>query len=166
MAKLSNNQITRIGVISDTHGTADPRICKIFQGVDLIIHAGDIGPGVLTELETIAPVSAVQGNMDRFVCDRPLHEIEIIEIAQKKLLVTHIYGFPRRITKELQELTAKLSPDVIIFGHSHYATNEIADGKLYLNPGSAGSPRFALKRSLAILTISSHDIHAEIIHLD
>jgi len=155
-----------IGVVSDTHGMVDPSLFTILKDVELIIHAGDIGEDVITELETIAPVIAVSGNMDHYLTGYHLNKIEILELGGKKIMVTHIFGYPRRISPELIDLRSKESPDVIIFGHSHFPLNESVDGILYLNPGSAGPARFAFKRSVALLTITPVSVSAEIIELD
>lgn len=144
----------------------DEKMYVIFKGVKMIIHAGDIGRDVLSELETIAPVVAVEGNMDYCLDEKTLKPIEILEINDKKIMVTHIFGYPRRISQTLKELREKVSPDVIIFGHSHIPVNESVDSILYLNPGSAGPAKLAFKRSVAILSVTQENVWASIIYLE
>ena len=125
----------KIGVISDTHNYLDPKISKLFEGVEHIFHAGDIGmPMVLLELENIAPVTAVLGNNDTGL---PYNETEVVQLAGRKFLIHHIINAykpsetaQRRITRE--------KPHAVVFGHSHQPFNEGIGGTLYFNPGYAG----------------------------
>ena len=138
----------RIGVISDTHNYLDPRIASIFEGVDHILHGGDIGlPWLIMELESIAPVTAVLGNNDLGL---NFKETEVVELSDTRILVRHIVdiGSPG---DPVHEQIQKAKPAVVVFGHSHKAFSETRDGILYLNPGYAGKPRFNLGRSVAIL---------------
>ena len=138
----------RIGVISDTHNYLDPRIASIFEGVDHILHGGDIGlPWLIMELESIAPVTAVLGNND---VGLDFKETEVVELSDTRILVRHIVdmGSPG---DPVHEQIQKAKPAVVVFGHSHKAFSETRDGILYLNPGYAGKPRFNLGRSVAIL---------------
>ena len=139
----------KIGVISDTHNFFDPQIPKLFQGVEHILHAGDIGsPRIILELEQIAPVTAVLGNTD----DPGLHfrQTEAIELAGRKFLVHHIVN-PQSLDDLLSSRVAREQPDVIVFGHTHKPFNQTIGGTLFFNPGYAGKSRFGMERSLAIL---------------
>src|SRR5687768_2476727 len=90
----------KIGVISDTHGFLDPTIPKLFEGVDHILHGGDVGsPMVLLELENIAPVTAVLGNVDTGM---PLKLTEVVELGRRKFLLHHIVE-PRNLGDSLNE---------------------------------------------------------------
>lgn len=148
----------RIGVISDTHGLLDPRIKGLFDGVDHILHGGDIGPASLIyELERIAPVTAVTGNTD---CGLDYRETEIVSLAGRKFIVHHIVdvhdpaeGIKNRIQRE--------EPDVVIFGHTHKPHSSTIGKTLYFNPGYAGKPRFNLPRSVALLHCSAEGIRPE-----
>ncbi len=152
----------RIGVISDTHGHLDPAVLRLFRGVDHILHGGDIGTQcVISELESIAPVTAVLGNTDIGIGVR---ETEIIPLAGKKFLVHHVVDImapaevlKRRITSE--------RPDVVVFGHTHRRFCQTLEQTLYFNPGYAGKPRFKLPRSVAILTCDQNGITAEFLEL-
>lgn len=138
----------RIGVISDTHNHFDPKIPTLFNGVDHILHAGDIGlPWIIVELESIAPVTAVLGNNDHGLHFR---ETEVLILAARKFLVHHIVDVFRP-AEPLTRRIAREKPDVVIFGHSHKPFNEVRDGILYFNPGYAGKSRFGQPRSVAVL---------------
>lgn len=152
----------RIGVISDTHGFLDTRVRRIFEGVEHILHGGDIGPStIIYELENIAPVTAVLGNTDGGLDFR---ETEVVLLAGRKFLVHHIVD-----VRAPQELIAgrieREAPDVVIFGHTHKPHNEVVGSTLYFNPGYAGKPRFNLPRSVAILHCEPSGIRAELFPL-
>ncbi|WP_043097244.1 metallophosphoesterase family protein [Kallotenue papyrolyticum] len=152
-----------IGVLSDTHGRFNPAIARHFAGVERIIHAGDIGnEAVLERLKAIAPVTAVTGNVDwGSSLDRQLPRSARLELEGCRIYVTHIGGTPTRLLEHLPEPR----PNVYIFGHTHQALLEEHDGVLFLNPGSAGAPRFGLPASLALLRITQGRATAEIVPL-
>src|SRR6185503_6212075 len=106
----------RIGVISDTHGLLDPRIKSFFDGVEHILHGGDIGPtSIICALEKIAPVTAVLGNTDAGLDYR---ETEIVTLAGRKFLVHHIVD----VTEPAEGIKGRIEregPDVVVFGHTH-----------------------------------------------
>jgi uncharacterized protein len=161
-----------IGVISDTHiptrTTALPKtIAEAFQNVDYIIHAGDLTElTVIDELEQIAPVLAVQGNMDTGTAKEFLPKTNQLKIMNWTIGVTHdpaaAYG-----TSNLREIAKQNNLDVIIFGHTHTAGIKWEDKKLYLNPGSPTDPQppFLSKPTVAILKITKEAIIPEIIDL-
>lgn len=153
-------QHLKLGVISDTHGRFDPAIASIFKGVDCIIHAGDIGRvDVISQLEQIAPVLAVEGNND----SPGLYPAERIErLAGRTILVRHIFGELHQIGKKERQVLERLGPDMVIFGHSH-RPYEAALGKTILfNPGSAGPKRFSLPRAVGLVFISASSIKTQI----
>ncbi len=139
----------RVGLISDTHGLLRPEAKQALSGVDLIIHAGDIGtPEVLEELRALAPVRAVRGNNDRGPWTRGLPETEALELEGASLYVLH----------DLNELD--LDPAAggfaaVIAGHSHRPAMDTRDGVLYINPGSAGPRRFSLPVAVGFLEIAA-----------
>ncbi len=152
----------KIGVISDTHGFLDPRVEKIFAGVDHILHGGDVGPhSLLVELELIAPVTAVLGNTDVGI---ELKLTEIKELAGRKFLLQHIVN-PHAPAGDLEARLATEKPDVVIFGHTHKPLCETIGGILFFNPGYAGPQRFKLERSVAILHGDRKRIRPEYITL-
>jgi putative phosphoesterase len=153
----------RIGVISDTHGYLDPRAAVALKGVARIIHAGDIGsPTIIDTLEAIAPVDAVQGNVDagtplarRFPASRQLAIEDVL------IHITHFGGQPAKLARALPQP----KPNVYIFGHSHVALLETLNGVLFLNPGAAGRPRFGGGLSVAILDVEAGRAKAQIVLL-
>jgi uncharacterized protein len=152
----------KIGIISDTHGFLDPRIAQIFNGVEHILHAGDVGShSLLLELETIAPVTAVLGNTDGGV---DLNLTEVAALDGRKFLVHHIVN-PHALTDELKVRIARERPDVVVFGHTHKPFNQIIGVVLFLNPGYAGKPKFGAERSVAILHCDDKEIRAEYLPL-
>ena len=152
----------KLGLISDTHGFLDPKLTRIFRGVDHILHAGDIGPDhLIAQLEAIAPVTAVLGNNDNSPCF-PL--TKVVAIDELKLLVHHIVS-PRALTGELKERISREQPDVVVFGHSHKQFCERIDGVLFVNPGYAGKPRFSLERSVALLEADGKEIQVRSVTL-
>ncbi|HSY20201.1 MAG TPA: metallophosphoesterase family protein [Candidatus Acidoferrales bacterium] len=152
----------KIGVISDTHGHLDPRVEKIFAGVDHILHAGDIGfASIILELEMIAPVTAVLGNCDT---DIDYRLTETVELARKKFLVHHIVN-PRDLSETAANRITKDKPDVVVFGHTHKRFAETLNGILYFNPGYSGKPKHGSDRSVAILHLEGKTIRHEFIGL-
>ena len=148
-----------IGVISDTHNFLDPKIPKLFRGVEHILHAGDIGQArIILELENIAPVTAVLGNNDDGTLNCRLSEV--VELARRAFLIHHIV-VPHALREDLQSLISKHNPQVVVFGHTHQPFCETVNGTLYFNPGYAGKPRFGMERSIAILKCDQQTITPE-----
>ena len=138
----------KIGVISDTHNFFDPKIPKFFEGVDHILHAGDVGlPSIILQLEQIAPVTAVYGNTDSGL---NLRETEIIDLSHRKFLIHHIVDVHNPSDLFRRRFDAA-KPDVVVFGHTHQPFNHQIGSTLFLNPGSAGKKRFNLPRTLGVL---------------
>lgn len=152
----------KIGVISDTHGFLDPKIFKLFAGVEHILHAGDIGfASIILELEDIAPVTAVYGNTDT---DLPFKETEVVELAARKFLVHHIVN-PLAPDDKVKYRITRERPNAVIFGHTHKRFCETIDGILFFNPGYSGKPKLNLLRSAAILHCDEKEIRAEFLTL-
>ncbi len=145
----------KIGVLSDTHGFLDPRIARIFAGVDHILHAGDIGDAMIElELKFIAPVTVAQGNVDAGL---PFKLTEVVTLARKKFLVHHIVN-PGALSETVAAEIARQKPDAVIFGHTHKAMAQTVDGVFFFNPGYAGKPRFGAARSVGLLHVAGKDI--------
>lgn len=136
-----------VGVISDTHGLLRPEAIAALQGVDAILHGGDIGPEqILTDLADIAPVTAIRGNVDTAPWCAALPETRVLTLAGVTIHMLH----------DLKTLGADPAAEgygVVISGHSHKPLIERRDGVLYLNPGSAGRRRFRLPVTLARLDL-------------
>ena len=158
-----------IGLISDTHIPDRARILpqnviEAFSDVELILHAGDLtSPGVLEELEEIAPVMAVQGNMDR-ANGIDLPKAKVVEVEGLKIGVIHGEVYPRADSDQLIYLAKELDVDILVSGHSHQPKIEQKDGVLLLNPGSPIVPRLA-DRTVMLLEINNREVDVEIIKI-
>jgi len=152
----------KIGVISDTHNFLDPRVLEIFRGVEHILHGGDIGQrDLLSELETIAPVTAVAGNTD----DDPTYKpTAIVTLNERKFLLHHIVT-PGEFNQPIARRIASEEPDVVVFGHTHKPYAQQFGKTLFLNPGSAGKGRFGLGRSVVLMDCGPDAITHELIWL-
>ena len=147
-----------IGVISDTHGLLRPEAVTALHGVEMILHAGDIGkPEILDELNKIAPVTAVCGNNDTGDWARNIPDRQHLEIGGISIYMLHDL-------KEFNSADEAIDADVLIFGHSHKPMIEERDGVVHLNPGSAGPRRFKLPVTVALLNVEGQ-VSAEIINL-
>ena len=152
----------KIGVISDTHNFLDPRIPELFKGVEHIIHGGDVGTmEIISELEKIAPVTAVSGNTDLGL---PLKEVEVFELGRHKFLLQHIVQ-PDTPAVLHSDRVQREKPNVIVFDHTHKPFNQTIGGIWYFNPGYAGKQRFNLERSVALLHFHQDKIRAEFLKL-
>jgi uncharacterized protein len=145
------------GLISDTHGLLRPEVFRVFKGVDVILHAGDIGkPEILEHLQTIAPVIAVRGNNDKGGWAKRLPASRIAEIGTVRVFIIH----------DLKEQKTELQTDdveVVVSGHSHHPLIERRGHILFINPGSAGPRRFTLPVSVARLTIQGTRVNAKLV---
>ena len=145
-----------IGVISDTHGMLRTTVYNALHGVDLIIHAGDVGSlEVLNVLREIAPVYAVRGNMDGGKLSVILAPTEVVDIKGILFYVLHDLGH-----LDLDPASAGFAG--VIYGHTHKPARNEKNGVVYLNPGSAGPKRFKLPVTLARMTLSGFDRELEI----
>lgn len=156
----------RIGVIADTHGLFDPALIEHFAGVTTILHAGDIGDlCVIRQLERIAPVVAVSGNVDQFE-QSGFPRVRVIRRAGVTIAIRHILYERGQLTDEASEWLNDIQPHVCIFGHSHRPGIDQHGGTILFNPGSAGPRRFSLPRGVGVLTIhNSGKIIPELIRL-
>jgi hypothetical protein len=153
----------KVGVISDTHNYLDPQIPKLFEEVEHIFHAGDIGqPHILAELAEIAPVTAVGGNTDDPGYRYPL--TKVIKVGTVSFLLHHIV-YPHHLEEALQQRIERERPDVVIFGHTHKPFAETISRTLYFNPGYAGKSRFGMPRSVAILHREVSELRPEFLPL-
>lgn len=143
----------RLGIISDTHGLLRPEVFDVFREVDHILHAGDVGPpAILTELEALAPVTAVYGNTDGWDLRGRLAQVATIRLDGFDIVVTHGDQFgsptPERLQREFPDA------EIIIFGHTHRPVLTLVDTVVtVMNPGGAGPRRFDLPASVGILEL-------------
>ena len=134
-----------------------PEARIVLEGCDAIIHAGDIGqPEVLEELRQIAPLTAIRGNVDKWACD--MADTAIVAVDGRRIYILHDL-------KALNIDPKRAGFDVVVSGHSHKPRIAEDDGVLYVNPGSAGPRRFSLPVVLALLTVSSEQLEAQIVNL-
>ena|SRR5687767_5322871 len=146
----------RVGLISDTHGLLRPEATEFLRGSDFIIHGGDIGdPGVLRELNAIAPVTAVRGNNDKGAWAEAIPETAVLQVGEIFVYVLHNLA-------ELDLDPATAGFQVVVSGHSHRPSVQRRDGVLYVNPGSAGPRRFKLPISAAELEIRGASVKARL----
>jgi putative phosphoesterase len=160
---VSANSSHLIGLISDTHGMVRPGVHQALAGVELILHAGDVGGDeVLHELEIIAPVLAVFGNTDG-TGNRLLAPAIDRVIGGLSVHVSHGHEVGSPTPARLLE---RYAADVIVYGHTHQQLIARVDGRLVVNPGAAGARRFKLSPSVALLRIVDGQADVELIALD
>lgn len=152
--------------MADTHGFINTEIFNIFNDVDHILHAGDIGTEeILHQLRAIAPVTAVQGNGDFFTGWGKYRQVETLHFNGKTILLTHEAGAPSELSTPMKEVIAARSPHAVVYGHTHFPSILRVDDILYFNPGRAGRDSYTGRPSVGILTINE-TMEAEIIPLD
>ena len=143
----------RLGVIADTHGLLRPEVLDVFRDVDHILHAGDVGPlDLLTELEALAPVTAVYGNTDGWDVRARLPAVARVELDGFRVVVTHGDQLGSPTPDKLQ--AAFPDAEIIVFGHTHRPILTLVDVVVtVMNPGGAGARRFDLPPSVGILEL-------------
>ena len=148
-----------IGVISDTHGLLRPEAVEALRGATKILHAGDVGdPEVLEELEKIAPLTAVRGNVDGGPWARKILLNEVIEVEGISIYMLHVL--------EMLDLKPEAAGfRVVVYGHSHVPKIEEKNGVMYFNPGSAGPRRFKLPVTVGKLIVENQRVRGEIVDL-
>src|SRR5579859_7730235 len=169
----------KIGVVSDTHGYFDPKLPELLAGVDVILHAGDVdSQNILDELEEIAPVHAVRGNVDGADLNLPGELTLLFEGVQIEMqhILPSAQSEVETWSKETGKTHVKRHDDflknyeertrVAIFGHSHEPCLITLSHILFFNPGSAGKKRFVLPRCCGLLEISSKGIQASMVSLE
>jgi putative phosphoesterase len=148
-----------IGVISDTHGLLRPEAVAALRGSNYIIHAGDVGdPQILNQLAAIAPLTAVRGNVDHGAWAQRLPATNVLEIGEVSIYVLH-----RLQDLDLKPEAAKFA--AVVYGHSHVPKEELKNGVLYFNPGSAGPRRFTRPVSVGRLLLADGKLESEIVKL-
>lgn len=150
--ELIRVEARRVGLISDTHNMLRPQVFDVFAGVDLILHAGDVGDDdILDELETIAPVYAVRGNTDRIDNPRLPESRELLINGTLRVHVSHGHEVG---AKPITLVAAYGDANVILYGHTHRELITDREGVLVVNPGAAGARRFDLMPCVAIMTVA------------
>lgn len=161
----------RIGVLSDTHVPVrarrlPPELFTRLQGVDLILHAGDlVDESVLLELQSLAPVEAVAGNMDPPHLHERLKRRKLLQGGGLQIGLIHGDGMRRTTRQRAEEAFRDFQPQVIVFGHSHQPVCTYTGNTLLFNPGSCVDPRRAGRPSYGLLHLDSGGVNGEIIYL-
>lgn len=154
-------RVHSIGLIADTHGLLRPDVHTALAGVDVILHAGDVGEGILDELSLIAPVLAVAGNTDPIGSpDLPPSRLYDAGGITIHLSHGHELGSPTP-----EKLFASYAAQIIVYGHTHRALVSRDGQRWAINPGAAGPRRFDLHPSVALLRLSASQVDVEIIAL-
>jgi hypothetical protein len=152
-------EITKLGLISDTHGLLRPEALRALSGSDLILHAGDVGsPKILEALKAVAPVVPVRGNVDTEAWGRTLPLTQVVSAGSAKVYMLHILH-------DLDLDPAASGFQFVVSGHSHKPGQTQKDGVIYINPGSAGPRRFELPVTVARLDLSKRPWKAEFVDL-
>ena len=148
-----------IGVISDTHGLLRTEAAEALAGVDHILHGGDVGdPGILDTLRSIAPVTAIRGNIDTHGACALLPTTEAVELGGRLFYILHSVH-----DLDLKPEAAGIA--CVVSGHSHKPSIETRNGVLYLNAGSAGPRRFKLPVTLALVMMDKDQMAARVVYL-
>ena len=144
----------RVALLSDTHGLSDPKLPGLFRGCARVLHAGDLVTTlVLHALEGVAEVTAVRGNNDHTPELARLPEHVVVPVGALRALMVHDLGSSERPHPPVRRLLSRERPELVIHGHSHRPTAAVHEGRLFVNPGSAGPRRFSLPRTAAILEV-------------
>ena len=171
-AKLNESSAKTIGIISDTHvpdraKKIPEKVFKVFENVDFIVHAGDLVQlSVIDELEQLAPVLVVAGNMDGPEIRGKLPKMESFKILDRKIGVTHnpraLFGMGK-----MREIAKTNGFDVLVYGHTHSSSLKWERGVLFINPGSptAPAPPFLSKPTVALLRVTKERITPEIVQI-
>ena len=150
-----------IGLISDTHGLVRPEIFTALAGAELLLHAGDVGEGVLDELRALAPVRAVYGNTDGPGTPELEPSLDLVlEGVRVHVSHGHELGAPTP-----ERLVGAYGADVIVYGHTHRQLLVRVGEQWVVNPGAAGPRRFDLQPSVARLTVRDGTSEIELVPL-
>lgn len=151
----------RIGIISDTHGTFDDTLRRFLQDVDEIWHAGDFGSLELAdEIAAFKPLRGVYGNIDGGVTRRVYREFSFFQCENKRVLMTHIGGYPRHYSPQAVAMIQSSKPDIFIAGHSHIlkVIYDPVYRLLHINPGAAGTYGFHKVRTAVRFVVDGDDM--------
>ncbi len=144
----------KVGILSDTHGYVHPRVIDFFTSVDEIWHAGDMGTiSVGNQLGGLKPLRAVYGNIDGQDVRIEFQEVQIFQVEQVKVMLTHIGGYPGRYDPRARLVIGLERPKLFVCGHSHIL-KVIYDKKydlLHINPGAAG--KYGIHKSITAVRL-------------
>jgi putative phosphoesterase len=150
----------KIGVVSDTHGLWRPDVAIALSGVERILHLGDVGnPSIIKEMERIAPVTAIRGNIDREGPCSELPETDVVLVGDRYVYMLHDLN-----TLHLDPAAGKFA--AVLYGHTHKSNCYMRKGVLYFNPGSCGPRRFELPVTVGLLTVREDgELEAKVVPL-
>jgi len=161
--------MTRIGIISDTHGYLDPAVFDFFKDCDEVWHAGDFGSNVAEALQSFKPLKGVYGNIDGDAIRKSFPEEISFRCEGVKIFMIHIGGYPNHYQPGVKEKLLQLKPDLFITGHSHIlkiTRDPSLNNMLHINPGAAGKAGLHQVRTIARLKIDGKKIFdVEVIEL-
>ena len=142
--------MSRIGLISDTHGSLDPRVFEYFKDCDEVWHAGDFGEGVAEQLQSFKPLRGVYGNIDGQKIRSDFPEHIFFDCDGLKVLMIHIGGTPGNYYPQAKKSIELNKPTLFICGHSHIlkVMQDKNYNMLYMNPGAAGNHGFHKMRTV------------------
>lgn len=157
--------MTRIGILSDTHGTVPPQVYTFFRDCDELWHAGDLGPGVLEELRQWKPLRAVWGNCDSFALHYELDEQLFFDCEGQRVLMMHIGGWPGHYPYNLRRTLELAKPDIFVCGHSHIlkVMYDKEYNFLHINPGACGLQGFHKTCTLVRLALNPTPCDLEVL---
>lgn len=162
--------MTKIGLISDTHGYLDDRVFEHFKDCDEIWHGGDIGDkSIIEKLQDFKPLRAVYGNIDSKDIQALVPENQHFTIENIQVWLTHIGGYPPRYNPKILKQFKLQTPDMFVCGHSHILRamrdKDLAN-MIYLNPGAAGNEGFHTIKTLLKFTLDNRKFgNLEVIEL-
>lgn len=153
-----------IGLISDSHGIISPQVFKHFEHVKYIFHAGDIGQwDIIAELEKIAPVIAVNGNIDNWHIKKNIPSISFTPVESRIICLVHDIGNIKKFSFELFKIDKKV--DIVIHGHTHRPSYETYQNIVFVNPGSCTFSGSRKNGTIAILSLNKKEISHRFIEL-
>ncbi len=148
--------MTKIGILSDTHGFLDEAVFRHFADVDEIWHAGDVGSEqVIADLKKFKTLRAVYGNIDGHLIRQDLPEMQLFICGGIKVMMVHIGGYPGRYERGISALLDEHRPGIFISGHSHIlkVMPDKKRGLLHINPGAIGNHGFHKVKTMIKLVL-------------
>lgn len=155
-----------VGVVSDTHGYFNSKLPELLRGVEHILHAGDVGKcAVVEQLQQIAPVTVVRGNVDREGEESLYPEEAKVDLGGHHIYLAHQVKVPKEGSTRDMKSYIRAGVDVVVFGHSHIAFQERMGEILFFNPGAAGKRRFKVVPSIGFLNLDQRGAVGTIVPL-
>ena len=153
--------MTRIGILSDTHGFVEPKLFDFFASCDILFHAGDMGSIAIADaLAAFKPLVAVYGNIDGSDVRAAYPEVQRINCEDVDILMTHIGGYPSHYDRKIYPVLKKYSPKLFIAGHSHIlkVMYDKTLGFLHINPGAMGNSGIHRMKTAVRLVVDGNNM--------